>query len=381
MATITWKCPNCGGGLIFNPETQKYKCEYCLSGFTLEELEQEKKIQEQKERERRSQEQSSQDQNGQGQRSQIQNGQEQNAWGGQGSEEREPEQALVYTCPSCGAEIVTDETTAATFCYYCHNPVVLEGRLDGGYRPDYVVPFAIDRKRAEEIFRQWISRKRYAPSDFYSKKQIESMTGVYFPYWLYSCRVEGELDAEGTMLRMWDAGNLRYTERKLYRVSRRGQMPVKNVSRNALKKANSKLSEGVLPFQTEGLKPFHMGYLAGFLAEKRDVEQQELARQVEQEVREFAMSSLRSSADGYSSLNVQRQTADIRDAQWRYGLFPVWTLTYKGPRDGKIYYFALNGQTGKVCGEIPVDRRKLLLLFLSVFLPLLALLLAGGYFL
>lgn len=360
MATITWKCPNCGGGLIFDPKTQNYKCEYCLSDFTLEELEQ---TEEGKRAEQGNQEREEQRQKGRSL-----------------EEQRTEGEALVYTCPSCGAQIVTDETTAATFCYYCHNPVVLEGRLDGSYRPDYVVPFAIDRKQAEEIFGQWIGRKRYVPSDFYSKKQIESMTGVYFPYWLYSCRVEGELDAEGTKLRMWDAGNLRYTERKIYHVSRQGQMPVNHVSRNALKKANSRLSEGVLPFQMEGLKPFQMGYLAGFQAEKRDMERQELTAEVEQEVREFALSSLQSSADGYSSLNVQKQRAEIQDAQWHYGLFPVWTLTYKGPKDGKIYYFALNGQTGKVCGEVPVDRRKLSVLFLSVFLPLLTLLLVLGYF-
>lgn len=361
MATITWKCPNCGGGLIFDPGTQKYKCEYCLSDFTVGELEQEKQRQE-------------------GQRAEGESQEKQRAEGEKQEGEAASGQAVVYTCPSCGAEIMTDETTAATFCYYCHNPVVLEGRLDGRYQPDYVVPFAIDRKKAEEIFSQWISRKRYVPSDFYSKKQIESMTGVYFPYWLYSCRVDGQLEAEGTKLRMWDAGNLRYTERKIYHVSRRGQMPVNHVSRNALKKANSKLSEGVLPFPTENLKPFHMGYLAGFLAEKRDMERQEFAAEVEQEVREFAMSSLRSSADGYSSLNIQNQRADLQDVQWHYGLFPVWTLTYKGPKDGKIYYFALNGQTGKVCGEIPVDGRKLCVLFLSVFLPIFILLLVGGYF-
>ena len=104
---------------------------------------------------------------------------------------------------------MTDETTAATFCYYCHNPVVIEGRLKGGYHPDYVIPFSIDRKQAEEIFRNWIGGKRFVPRDFYSPRQVESMTGVYFPYWLYSCQVDGRMDAEGIRMRVWDAGNLR----------------------------------------------------------------------------------------------------------------------------------------------------------------------------
>ena len=59
----------------------------------------------------------------------------------------------------------------------------------------------------------------------------------------------------------------------------------------------------------------------------------------------------------------------------------MWTLTYNDKARGKIYYFALNGQTGKVWGELPVDNKKLAVLFLGVVLPLLILFLTGGYFL
>lgn len=366
MATITFKCPNCGGGLVFNPQTQMYQCEFCLSGFSFEELE--------------GQNPPSLDSPSFASGSENQRETGRKGADGAGGKEQEAG-GMVYTCPSCGAEIVTDETTAASFCYYCHNPVVLEGRLDGRYHPDYVVPFAIGRKKAEEIFRQWIQGRRYAPSGFYSQQQIDSMTGVYFPYWLYSCKVEGTMEAEGTKIRMWNAGNLRYTERKTYHISRKGQMPVEHVARSALKKANAKLSAGVLPFQTDGLQPFHMGYLTGFQAEKRDMEKEQLKGAVEQEVREFAAMNLKNSADGYSSLNVGQLKADIREESWHYGLFPVWTLTYKNPKDDKIYYFALNGQTGKVCGVVPVDGKKLFLLFLTVSFPLLALFLALGYIL
>lgn len=349
MAAITLKCPNCGGGLIFNPDTQKYKCEYCMSDFALEELEKLEK------------------------ESKARAEKEENTDGEAG--------AVGYTCPSCGAEIVTDATTAASFCYYCHNPVVMEGRLEGSYHPDYVIPFSIDREKAQGIFEEWIRKKKYVPSDFYSKKQIDSMTGVYFPYWTYSCQVNGALEAEGTKIRVWDAGNLRYTERKIYHISRSGQMEVRHVTRNALQKANGKLAAGVLPFDSGGLKPFQMGYLTGFMAEKRDLEQNVLEANVKQEVTNFAVSSLKNSAEGYSSLQVQQQKAELQNEAWHYSLFPVWTLTYRGPKDGKMYYFALNGQTGKICGEIPVDKRKLAVLFFSVFTPLLILLLAGGYLL
>ncbi len=336
---------------MFNPDTQKYKCEYCMSDFGLEELEEKEPASIAAEVETET------------------------------AKEKAAEDIVGYTCPSCGAEIVTDATTAASFCYYCHNPVVMEGRLEGSYHPDYVIPFAIDRERAEEIFSQWIRRKRFVPSDFYSKKQIESMTGVYFPYWLYSCQVSGSLEAEGAKFRTWDSGTLRYTEKKIYHISRSGQMDVRHVTRNALKKANGRLAEGVLPFQPEGLKPYQLGYLTGFMAEKRDLEREALTQDMEAEVRDFAQSSLKNSVGEYGTLIVHQQKAELQNVSWHYSLFPVWTLTYRGPKDGKIYYFALNGQTGKICGEIPVDPGKLAVFFLMVFFPLLFLLLVGGYFL
>lgn len=385
MAAITYKCPNCGGGLLFEPNTQKYRCEYCLSRFDQAEL---------------GDVVSEETQAGPGDMVSGTAAQAQeNPVSGTAAQAQEnsvsgaaaqvpgedglgaASLAVVYSCPSCGAEIVTDSTTAATFCYYCHNPVILSGRLEGEFLPDCVVPFSIDRKKAEEIFGEWIKKKRYVPRDFYSPGQVEKMTGVYFPYWLFRCQVEGQINGQGTKLRSWTSGNLRYTERKTYQVERQGQVKIEYVARNALNKANAKLCEGVLPFPKEGLRPFSMGYLSGFAAQKRDRRKEELIPEVYQEVKDFMLIRLQDSDAGYTELRVSQKRADVRDARWEYGLFPVWTLTYKGTKDEKVYYFALNGQTGKVCGELPVDGAKLFLLFISVFLPMLLVLLGAGYFL
>lgn len=393
MAAFTYKCPHCGGAMTFDPEGQTYRCPYCLSALSLEELE------------GAASGSVSPSPGGAASGdpvppmggaemgslvpsmgsaemgSAVPPGSTEMEGAVPSADSAEEQGLLAYTCPSCGAEIIADETTAATFCYYCHNPVLLQGRLEGSDRPDYVIPFQIGREKAEEIFSQWIGRKRYAPSGFYARQQIDHMAGVYFPYWLYCCQVDGELEAEGTKLRVWDAGDRRYTEKKVYQVRREGQMQVDHLAQNALKKANGQLAQGVLPVRPEGLLPFHMSYLSGFMAEKRDIEKQELAAQTEDQVRELAATALRDSAGEYSSLTMHRQRTDIRDAKWEQGLLPVWTLTYRSPADGQLYYFALNGQTGKACGKVPVDRRKLLLLFLTVFFPLLAavlLLITGG---
>lgn len=332
---VTYKCPNCGGGLIFDPEKQKYACEYCLSEFNESELEKPRK-----------------------------------------AEEGEP---VLYTCPSCGAEIVTDETTAADFCYYCHNPVILSGRLSGQYHPDYVIPFTIDREKAVEIFNGWIGKKRFLRREFYSPEQIEKISGVYFPYLFYSCQTQGSLDAKADRLRVWVSGDRRYTETQTYEVRREGTMDVHYVPRNALKKANRELAEGVLPFQTGELKPFSMGYLSGFQAERRDMEQKDFQTEVEAEVRQFAENSLRDSISAYDAVRVLNSQVRLTDEKWEYALLPVWTLTYRDEANDEIYYFTINGQTGKVCGKLPVDKNKLLLLFAQIFFPVLFVMLIVGY--
>lgn len=343
MGVITYKCPNCGGGLTFNAEKQKYRCEYCLSEFTQEELD-EIEVRELEK-----------------------------------AEKRAKITPIMYICPSCGAQIVTDETTAASFCYYCHNPIVLEEKLRGEFKPDYVVPFQIDKKKAQEIFTQWVTRKKFVPDYFYSPSQIESMTGVYFPYWLYSCQVKGDLQAEGKTIRTWDMAGMRYTETKVYDIQRQGNMNVDSVARNALKKANRKLIDGVLPYRMNEKKDFSMGYLSGFMAENRDMEKDGFVKEVKEEVRQFALSSLRSQTGNYSSIQMRKNEVDIAGENWATALLPVWTVTYNDKARGKIYYFALNGQTGKIWGELPVDNKKLAVLFLSIFMPVCVILLFLGY--
>lgn len=390
MAAIIYQCPNCGGDLRFEPEKQSFKCEYCLSEFSQEEMRQRESGKEEKAgRPEAAGLSGSPEAEGPGAAGRSDSPET----GGPGAAGRsdspemkehdreavETAAAVAYSCPSCGAQIVTDETTAATFCYYCHNPVVLTGRVTGEYHPDGVLPFAISREKALEIFGQWIAKKKYIPEAFYSEEQIEKLTGVYFPYWLYNCQVEGKLEAQGKKQRSWVEGNMRVIRTEEYAVSRDGTMDIANVTRNALSKANRKLAEGVMPFEMDKMQSFDMAYLSGFLAEKRDMEQKQFAPEIEQEVRGFAEDSLRSEISGYDSLMIRSKNMKIVRPDWKYVLMPVWTLTYRDNKTDKVYYFACNGQTGKVCGELPVDSKKLARLFALVFFPVLAVLLAVGY--
>ena len=120
MDIVSYKCPNCGGELKYDPASGGFACEWCRSKYTQEELLKLYPDQGQEE----NQAQSSQ--------AQAQSGQD-------------DEGGKIYNCPSCGAQIMTDSTTAATFCYYCHNPALIPGRMTGDDRPDYILPFEVTK--------------------------------------------------------------------------------------------------------------------------------------------------------------------------------------------------------------------------------------------
>ncbi len=380
MATITYKCPSCDGPLQFEPEQGNFFCPYCLNRFTPEEVATHNPD-------------VAQDTRGPRLSSAKPEGQE--AWVDPAylphaaddkpprrvpQTSADPEEALLYHCPSCGAEIVTDTTTAATTCYYCHNPVVLQGRLDGAFLPRAIIPFSVSREQAVEQFRQWVSSKRFVPKDFYSEKQIELLSGVYFPYWVVDVEVDQRLSATGVNTSSWRAGDTVYTENKYYSIERQGTALLPDITKNALQKVNRQLVEAVQPFDQSKAIPFSMPYLAGFNAEKRDMEKEVFADEVRREALTYADALMESTVQGYAAVTGKRVQQDIRKAAWDYTLLPVWVLTYK-VLSGKPYYYAMNGQTGKVAGELPLDKAKLALTAVATGLAIFGAGILGSYFL
>ena len=371
MAVISYKCPNCDGELVFHPATQKYKCEYCASAFSQEELEQMQPAMEGEKVQESQLHAGEEESTGQtGQNDTVQ----------ETSDRESVEEGVVYNCPSCGAEVVTDATTAATFCYYCHNPVVLSGRVSGEFLPHKIIPFAIDKKQATEKFLEYVHSKKFVPKAFFNKRQIEKISGVYFPYWMVDMDLQGSMQAEGKNVRTWRSGDTEYTETKVYRVEREGDIHLEDITRNAFNKSNYKLSEGVLPYDVSKVQKFHMGYLSGFQAEKRDIERAELETGVKEEAEKYGEKLLRDTIDGYSSVSVKGCHLNSEKENWDYIMLPVWTVTYKGG-NGKMYYYSMNGQNGKVYGELPIDYKKVWALSGVISLIVFVLGLIGGFFL
>ena len=344
MSAITYKCPNCDGGLVFDPESGTYACEYCLSKFTQEDLE----VESESETEVTESAESTDSQ----------------------------QSATVYHCPSCGAEIITDETTAATFCFYCHNPIVLAGKLEGEYLPDGIIPFKITKEEAETKFLDWIQKKKFVPRGFYSKRHMEKMSGIYFPYWLYGCETDSYMNGTARDIRIWRIGDIEYTETKTFAIRRAGKVTFKHLPKTALQKAQNAMLKGIFPYEFGALEKFHMGYLSGFQAEKRDIDKESLSAEIRQQIQKYAEKRMRDTITGRNSFSVESQNHAIAEENFQYTLLPVWTLTYR--QGNQIYYFAMNGQTGEVVGKLPIDNKKLFGLGGIIFAAVFIILLIGG---
>ncbi|MFV0558064.1 MAG: TFIIB-type zinc ribbon-containing protein [Enterococcus sp.] len=367
MDTITHKCPNCGGALTFEPTDQQFHCPYCMSTFTADELtafeEQQKEAH-------------------------LPDAKLDSATANQAAADAKSgtaqlDEMELFLCPSCGAEIVTDATTAATYCYYCHNPVVLQGRLSGDFLPDKVLPFAISKEEATKQFLTWAAKKRFVPKAFFNQSQVEKLTGVYFPYWEVDAQATGELQGTGTSLRVWRVGDLEYTETKKFAIERSGKMNFRNLIKNALSKnIQQKMVEGVQPFPIDQAVTFKNQYLAGFQAEKRDIEYDTLQAAIQSELADYGENLLKDTVGSFTTFKIKHKQFDLTEETKAYCLLPVWIVTYQGERqDKRTYYYAMNGQTGKVSGILPISYQKLSLVAGGIFLLVLIACLLGGYFL
>lgn len=314
MPAFIYKCPSCGNSLRYDPRQGKFACEFCQSSYVQEDLPPPVEVQD--------------------------------------------AEQMVYSCPSCGAELVTDLTTAATMCYYCHSPVVLTGRLSEGLRPDSLVPFQYDRRGAKEKFFAWIRKKKYVPRDFVSEAGVRNLSGVYYPYWLADFETQASFSGEGRIVTQANTPTHYVTTTKFFKVTREGTIAFRDVQRGALTKADRKLSDRLHPYRTGELKDFEPSYLSGFLAEKRDVEKEEVSGPMEAELQGYVQPLL-TAGSPYTSLT-GAGSLRVADSRFRYVLLPAWIMTY-GAAGAKPSFFAMNGQTGEVCGRLPVNMKKLLL--------------------
>ncbi|HEX7713743.1 MAG TPA: zinc ribbon domain-containing protein [Bacillota bacterium] len=339
MDTVkAYKCPNCKAGLEFNPANQNWKCQYCFGEFSKEQLDAVLQPEE--------------------------------------PLEQAPTELNSYRCSSCGAELIADATTSATFCLYCKNHTIIKSRFAGEFKPERLIPFKLTKEQAKELYRKWITKRLFAPDDFKQKDKLDKVTGVYAPFWLFDCKVDGMIEGEGTRVRTWSDADYKYTETKYYRVVRGGSTEYNRVPVDASIKLDDQFMHLIEPYNYGDLTEFSMEYLSGFMAEKYDVEAAAAETVMAERVSQYLEDRLTATVSGYSSFTVSNKLIQLKDTIHEYAMLPIYLLINQ--YQGKDHVFIVNGQTGKVVGDTPTSFAKQLLFAGAVFFGVWLVLVLGG---
>ena len=344
---VSYKCPACGAPLEFDIQNQNWNCKFCLSEYTLSDLE----------------------------KTDAAEPPEQPI---ESSRDPYNDEAMAYTCPSCGGRIVTDKNTAATFCVYCHNPAVIASRLADEFRPVKILPFQIEKPQVLKAMTKLMSKRPLLPKAFRDIVQKGEIGGLYVPFWLFSADMDSFLAAHGQRIMIWSDTRFRYTKTDTYHVERAASFAFRDLPADGTERFDNRLTQALEPFDYKQMQDFSMGYLSGHYAESYDIEAPTAAVTAFSRMNDGANSMMRSLVTGYNSFQVIAQRSSKKRTENTYVMLPMWTLAadYKGKR----YTFAMNGQTGKMVGKLPISIGRAAAWFAGVTAVAAAIAFAVGVF-
>lgn len=374
MATkvTNYHCPSCTGPLHFVGESGKLECDYCGSSFDVAEIEalyenadakaeeafneyEEKRI------------------NAEGEQTEGSVWDEtklNSDWGDDGENMR------AYNCPSCGAQIICDLNTAATSCPYCGNPSIIPGQFSGSLRPDCIIPFKLSLEDAKEALKKHCKNKFLLPKEFKDENHIKEMKGLYVPFWLYSANAEADCLYKATKSFTHRHGDSIITETDHFNVQRGGTVSFSDIPADASSKMRNDYMDSIEPFDYSEMKEFSTAYLPGFYADRYDVGINDEAERIDRRCKATAIEAMKNDIHGYDTLVPVSTNIKITNGKVKYALLPIWTLHTKW--HDKDYLFMMNGQTGKIVGDLPVSRGRFWGLFAAVTAAVTALLFFSG---
>jgi len=338
-SVLEFKCPCCDATLSFSGKEQQMKCEYCDNVFdpaAVMACAEDSSISNEIQLEWESV--------------------SQNNW-----TEEEQSGVRSFVCQACGGELITDDHTAATFCPYCGNAAILPGRVSGGLKPEGVIPFKTTKEDARNAFLNLCKGKPLLPRFFTETQQLEKITGIYVPFWLYDCSADLTGSYRATRLHTWSDSRYIYTKTDHYLLRRQADAAFTGIPMDGSSKMEDSFMESIEPYRYEELVDFETAYLSGFLADKYDVEASSGEDRIRTRVENSMNDQIQSTFLGYASVIPSARQIRIDHSRAKYVLLPVWLLNTR--YNGKTYTFAMNGQTGKITGSFPVCPKRSALWF------------------
>lgn len=366
-----YQCPACTGPLHYSAKSGKLACDYCGSSFDVAEIE---ALYARKEAEAAAAKQAADAKAEATQAAKAEAAEAAAASGGWDTSDlsrdwgAEADGLRVYSCPSCGAELICDQSTAATACPYCGNPAIVPGQFSGALRPDYILPFRLSKDDAVQALRAHYKGKPFLPRSFTSANHIEQIQGVYVPFWLFDGGAEGAASYRASNTNVFETGDYEITETRHYHVVRAGSLAFEKIPVDASSKMPDDHMDSIEPFDYAQLRPFSTAYLPGYLADKYDVTIDDSRDRADTRCRETLAQALRDTVTGYGACVTEREDIALRRGKVHYALLPVWMLSTKWR--GQDFLFAMNGQTGKLVGDLPTDRGRFWGMFAAIAAPL-----------
>ena len=359
-----YQCPACTGPLHFVGASGKLECEYCGASYEVAEIE---ALYAEKEEKAAAAQQAAEEANA-GQNPPSEDG---DAWDTSGFSEdwgTEGDGMRAYSCPSCGAELICDENTAATSCPYCGNPTVVPGQFSGQLRPDFIIPFKLSKEDAVKALKDHYKGKILLPKSFTQENHVQEIQGVYVPFWMFDGEAEGDARYEATRSHTYRSGDYEITETEHYDIYRAGFISFEKIPADASSKMPDDHMDSIEPYDYQELKPFSTAYLPGFLADKFDVTVEQCRQRADQRCAGTLSATLRDTVTGYHTCTLIHESVSLKRGKVHYALMPVWMLNTKWK--GKDFLFAMNGQTGKLVGDLPVSWGRFWGLFAAIVAPL-----------
>ena len=326
----SYKCKLCGAILRWDEKSQKLKCKYCDSVYDVSEFEDKTKDAKLDNKEEKD-------------KSFTQEQNTDNNW-------------VIYSCKNCGAEVVAGKSTMATVCAYCGSTISVTEKTAENFRPKKIIPYIVDKKQAMKIYKEYINSSKYVPDKFAEQAVIEKMQNLFAPFYLNSMRVEVEATASSEAELIERSGYDEVVTTKMYNSLIKMRGALKNIPTDASKKMPNNLMDALEPFDYSQVVDFNPAYMAGYIADQPDEYAEEMMERAEQRSVSFIDNQVLKEVPHYSKRISGRNYKFINENS-EYTMIPVWILNvnYKNKR----YKFAINGQTGKMVGELPIDDKKL----------------------
>ena len=328
-----YKCPTCGAGLVFDPTTQKLQCLSCRNQYNPEEIEKLRLDQ----------------------ASEVENKQSQ-------SNEYE---AVSYKCSHCGAELITTDETITTFCSFCRTGTMVDKKFVRKRKPDFIIPFSISKKECEDIYIDKIKNSIFAPKSMIEEQEVKKIRGIYMPYWIYNYKENETNSAKGSRY-SHRSGDYKYYDD--FSLTTDVDAECNGIIHDATSNFSDRLSESIAPFSVKEKKEFIPSYLSGFYADNEDVDPGVYIEESNNIASEYISKNL--GKDKVYHKYKAKPEVTMENMEPQLALFPVYFLATKNRREDRISYAVINGQTGNIAADIPIDMGKFILYSLVLAVPI-----------